>query len=247
MSERPARAAPRAGAQQALSNVQLIAGRSPRPGRGVGIRAGGVPDPGRGDHLSRRERAARPCPSRRHRRRNAPRAKAQLGERTLSEGSEGPDVRTLQSILSARGYGEIETTGRFDSATAGAVRRFQREAGLQTDGVVGPQTRPKLLALMRASARDLVRTRAVRQSHGLRPDAAALDARRGPSHAAVRHSRDLLPPGPLRDRERDRPGPVPVRGRMGPHGGRREGARHGGHVPPAHDSLIHRRVRFRRA
>jgi rare lipoprotein A (peptidoglycan hydrolase) len=76
-------------------------------------------------------------------------AKAQLGERTLSEGSEGPDVRTLQSILSARGYGDVETTGRFDSATAGSVRRFQGEAGLQTDGVVGPQTRPKLLALMR--------------------------------------------------------------------------------------------------
>ena len=76
-------------------------------------------------------------------------SKAQLGERTLSEGIEGPDVRTLQSILSARGYGDIEATGRFDSATAGAVRRFQREAGLQTDGVVGPQTRPKLLALMR--------------------------------------------------------------------------------------------------
>jgi rare lipoprotein A (peptidoglycan hydrolase) len=76
-------------------------------------------------------------------------AKAQLGERMLSEGSEGPDVRTLQSILNARGYGDVEATGRFDSATAAAVRRFQSEAGLQTDGVVGPQTRPKLLALMR--------------------------------------------------------------------------------------------------
>jgi peptidoglycan hydrolase-like protein with peptidoglycan-binding domain len=75
--------------------------------------------------------------------------KAQLGERVLSEGSEGPDVRTLQSILEAREYGLLQVTGRFDAATAAAVRRFQREAGLQTDGVVGPQTRPKLLALMR--------------------------------------------------------------------------------------------------
>jgi peptidoglycan hydrolase-like protein with peptidoglycan-binding domain len=75
--------------------------------------------------------------------------KSQLGERVLSLGSEGPDVRTLQSILTARGYGSLKTTGRFDEATAGAVRRFQQEAGLQTDGVVGPQTRPKLLALMR--------------------------------------------------------------------------------------------------
>jgi peptidoglycan hydrolase-like protein with peptidoglycan-binding domain len=74
---------------------------------------------------------------------------AQLGERVLSEGSEGPDVRTLQSILEARAYGKLDVTGRFDAATTEAVRRFQREAGLQADGVVGPQTRPKLLALMR--------------------------------------------------------------------------------------------------
>jgi rare lipoprotein A (peptidoglycan hydrolase) len=58
-------------------------------------------------------------------------------------------VRTLQSILDARGYGELKATGRFDSTTAAAVRRFQSEAGLQTDGIVGPQTRPKLLGLMR--------------------------------------------------------------------------------------------------
>jgi peptidoglycan hydrolase-like protein with peptidoglycan-binding domain len=74
---------------------------------------------------------------------------AQLGERVLSAGSEGPDVRTLQSILEARGYGELDVSGRFDLPTGEAVRRFQREAGLQADGVVGPQTRPKLLALMR--------------------------------------------------------------------------------------------------
>jgi peptidoglycan hydrolase-like protein with peptidoglycan-binding domain len=78
-----------------------------------------------------------------------PVVQAQLGERVLSEGSAGPDVRTLQSILDARGYGELRATGRFDSATAAAVRRFQSEAGLEPDGVVGPQTRPKLLALMR--------------------------------------------------------------------------------------------------
>ena len=74
---------------------------------------------------------------------------AQLGERTLSEGSAGPDVETLQAILRARGYGPLERTGIFDSLTSVAVKRFQREAGLRQDGVVGPQTRPKLVALMR--------------------------------------------------------------------------------------------------
>jgi putative peptidoglycan binding protein/rare lipoprotein A (RlpA)-like double-psi beta-barrel protein len=74
---------------------------------------------------------------------------AELGERTLQEGSTGPDVRTLQAILRARHYGDLKPTGTFDSATATAVKRFQGEAGLQADGVVGPQTRPALLALMR--------------------------------------------------------------------------------------------------
>ena len=187
--------------------------------------------------------AARPCPGRRQPAPERTATKAQLGERTLSEGSEGPDVRTLQSILSARGYGDIETTGRFDSATAGAVRRFQREAGLQTDGVVGPQTRPKLLALMRLR-------RATWYGPGLYGNRTACGQTLRRSTLGVAHR--TLPcgtpvtfyhRGPLRDRERDRPGPVPARGRMGPHGGHREGARHGGHVPPAHDSLIHRRAR----
>jgi hypothetical protein len=74
---------------------------------------------------------------------------AQLGERVLSEGAEGPDVRTLKSILTARGYGSLARNGRFDAPTTAAVQKFQREAGLAPDGVVGPQTRPKLVALMR--------------------------------------------------------------------------------------------------
>jgi rare lipoprotein A len=76
-------------------------------------------------------------------------ARAELGERTLREGSIGSDVRTLQAILDARRYGPVKVSGTFDAATAAAVRRFQQEAGLAVDGVVGPQTRPKLVALMR--------------------------------------------------------------------------------------------------
>jgi hypothetical protein len=74
---------------------------------------------------------------------------AQLGERILGEGSAGRDVRTLQAILGARRYGPVKVTGVFDAATGLAVKRFQEQAGLAVDGVVGPQTRPRLLALMR--------------------------------------------------------------------------------------------------
>ena len=74
---------------------------------------------------------------------------AELGERVLQQGSTGADVRTLQAILRARHYGDLKPTGVFDSTTTSAVKRFQKEAGLLTDGVVGPQTRPGLLALMR--------------------------------------------------------------------------------------------------
>jgi hypothetical protein len=76
-------------------------------------------------------------------------AAAELGQRVLREGSSGEDVRTLQAILRSRDLGPLRATGAFDALTTAAVRRFQREAGLAVDGVVGPQTRPALLALMR--------------------------------------------------------------------------------------------------
>jgi peptidoglycan hydrolase-like protein with peptidoglycan-binding domain len=73
----------------------------------------------------------------------------QLGQRLLGEGAAGDDVRTLQRILGAGGFGPLAATGGFDAATKEAVERFQRAAGLGVDGVVGPQTRPALLALMK--------------------------------------------------------------------------------------------------
>ncbi len=73
----------------------------------------------------------------------------ELGERVLRVGSSGRDVRILQAILRARRYGEMKPTGLFDDLTAAAVKRFQQEARLAVDGVVGPQTRPALVALMR--------------------------------------------------------------------------------------------------
>ncbi len=76
---------------------------------------------------------------------------AELGERTLTTGVTGADVSTLQAILHARRYGPLKVTGTFDAPTAAAVKRFQEEAGLAVDGVVGPQTRPRLVALMQSA------------------------------------------------------------------------------------------------
>jgi rare lipoprotein A len=76
-------------------------------------------------------------------------AAPELGERVLATGATGTDVETLQRILRARGYGRLAVTGTFDEPTERAVRRFQRDARLVVDGVVGPQTRPALVSLMR--------------------------------------------------------------------------------------------------
>jgi hypothetical protein len=73
----------------------------------------------------------------------------ELGQRVLAKGAVGTDVQTLQRILRAKGYGHLSVDGTFEEATKRAVQAFQRDAGLAVDGVVGPQTRPALVALMR--------------------------------------------------------------------------------------------------
>lgn len=60
---------------------------------------------------------------------------------TLRAGTVSPHVRILQeaiNLVAARG---LTADGHFTSATAAAVRDFQRICGLSTDGVVGDKTR----------------------------------------------------------------------------------------------------------
>lgn len=60
---------------------------------------------------------------------------------TLKEGMEGPEIQTLQQRLMDLGYLDIdETTQYYGPATAGAISFFQRQHGLEQDGVCGPQT-----------------------------------------------------------------------------------------------------------
>jgi len=70
----------------------------------------------------------------------------------LREGSRGESVRTLQMLLnnSRIQYSAVPIVavdGIFGPATANAVRTFQRYAGLNVDGIVGPITWARLIAI----------------------------------------------------------------------------------------------------
>ena len=59
---------------------------------------------------------------------------------TLSKGSTGQDVKTLQTKLKELGYLQGKVDGIFGSATKKAVKAFQKANKLTADGIVGPKT-----------------------------------------------------------------------------------------------------------
>jgi peptidoglycan hydrolase-like protein with peptidoglycan-binding domain len=65
---------------------------------------------------------------------------------TVRRGSKGEDVRYVQTILYNLGYnlGSYGIDGDFGRATEAAVKEFQRDHGLNADGVVGPLTYDEL-------------------------------------------------------------------------------------------------------
>ena len=58
----------------------------------------------------------------------------------LQQGDESEEVRDMQKRLIELGYLDTEATGFFGTATAAAVRAFQKDAGLSADGIAGAQT-----------------------------------------------------------------------------------------------------------
>ncbi|MGH8793926.1 MAG: penicillin-insensitive murein endopeptidase [Stackebrandtia sp.] len=54
-------------------------------------------------------------------------------------GNRGVDVLAAQHLLVQAGH-QVEPNGHFDAATETAVKAFQTEAGMDADGVVGPDT-----------------------------------------------------------------------------------------------------------
>lgn len=76
-----------------------------------------------------------------------------LGDRFLYRRTpmlRGDDVAELQRRLSALGFDTGRVDGIFGDATAGALRDFQRNAGLPVDGIAGAAT---LQSLLRVQAR----------------------------------------------------------------------------------------------
>lgn len=64
----------------------------------------------------------------------------------LREGSTGDDVRTVQQLLTERGFDAGGIDGIFGPKTAQAVRSFQGNVGITIDGIVGGQTWGALLS-----------------------------------------------------------------------------------------------------
>src|SRR5215211_7293158 len=61
-----------------------------------------------------------------------------FGTRTLDRGMFGYDVSVLQFLLAKRGFPPRRLTSSFGGVTEVLVRRFQQQAGLVVDGIVGP-------------------------------------------------------------------------------------------------------------
>ena len=65
-------------------------------------------------------------------------APAKAAQRTLTRGMQGEDVKRMQKALG------VAADGDFGFGTAGALKKWQRENGLEADGVAGPATLAKL-------------------------------------------------------------------------------------------------------
>ncbi len=68
---------------------------------------------------------------------------------TLSQGSIGPDVRVVQSLLNRIGYNAGTVDGIFGNQTYQAIIAFQRNNGLIADGIIGSVTWKILDRLLR--------------------------------------------------------------------------------------------------
>jgi len=65
----------------------------------------------------------------------------------LVKGAGMPEVLELQKMLSNKGY-MVRTTGVYDQSTFEAITKFQKDFGLDVDGIAGPRTRALLYQMV---------------------------------------------------------------------------------------------------
>ena len=70
----------------------------------------------------------------------------------VRRGANGHPVRTLQHLLRAHGQ-QVSVDGVFGPLTEAAVKAVQTASGLTADGIVGPQTWPRLIVQVRRGDR----------------------------------------------------------------------------------------------
>jgi len=70
---------------------------------------------------------------------------------TLTIGSSGAEIRTLQSELQTLNYSVGSVDGIYGSTTRVAVQAFQTDSHLPADGIVGPQTQEALTKSYKSS------------------------------------------------------------------------------------------------
>ncbi|WP_239254429.1 S41 family peptidase [Listeria ilorinensis] len=68
--------------------------------------------------------------------------------KSYKEGDYGDEVKTIESLLKALDYNVGEVDGLYDTDTAYAVQRFQRDNGLEITGVMTGETTSKLVELV---------------------------------------------------------------------------------------------------
>lgn len=71
---------------------------------------------------------------------------------TVRKGARGETVRTIQYLLTARGFRE-PVDGIYGKDTTATVKRFQKANKLSQDGSVGPKTWPKLIVTVKQGSR----------------------------------------------------------------------------------------------
>lgn len=104
---------------------------------------------------------------------------------TVAQGANGAVVATIQHLLRQHGSDTV-VDGDFGPQTANDVRAFQRVNGLPVDGVVGPATWGKLVAVLREGSRGEA-VRAAQRLLAARGAAIAVDGAYGtPTTEAVR-------------------------------------------------------------